>query len=153
MTKRTLLVATVAVSLIAACGKTDSPETSGDSLIAAAPAAAPQIKHIVGFELGRQADPNGQLVGGVTDRFTVADTIVVAIKTQFTAADDEVSAVLRQGKRSIDSVSVRLPAADSTGFAHAPLRLAKAGAWAPGTYQVETFLGTMSQGIKELTIK
>lgn len=152
MTRRPLALSLLTLTVLAACGKTDSPESAADSVIAAAP-PAPKNPHVVGFDLGRAADASGRVFGGTVDRFGGADTIVVAIRTQYATAGAIVSARLRLGGRTIDSTGLPIPAADSTGFANAAIRFApKGAARTAGTYQVETFLDTLSQGIKEITV-
>lgn len=151
MTKRFLMFPLAALIVLAACGKTDSPETAVDSVLATVP-PVPEIPHLTAFDLGRQADPNGRIFGGTTDLFAVGDTVVVSLRAQYTKAGDVVSARLRQGKRTLDSLGVTLPAPDSTGFATVPLRFSQTKRWATGRYQIETFLGTASQGIKDFTV-
>ena len=151
MTKRFLMFPLTALIVLAACGKTDSPETAVDSVLAAVP-PVPQIPHVTAFDLGRQADSNGRIFGGITDRFAVGDTIVVSVRTQYTKAGEVVSVRLRQGKRTLDSLESKLQAPDSTGFATVPLRFSQPKRWATGRYQIETFLGAASQGIKEFTV-
>jgi hypothetical protein len=151
MTKRSLLLPLAALAVLAACGKTDSPETAADSVLAAAP-PAPQIPHVVGFNLGRQADSSGRISGGTGDLFKVSDTIFVSVRTQYTKAGDVLSLRLRQGDRTLDSTSVTLEAPDSTGFVVVPLRFSKATNRAAGRYEVEALLGTASQGIREITL-
>lgn len=151
MTKRSLLLPLAALTVLAACGRTDSPETAADSVLAAVP-PAPQHPHVVSFDLGRQADSSGRISGGTTDLFKVADTIFVSVRAQYTKAGDELSVRLRQGDHTIDSVSVSLEAPDSTGFSSMTLRFGKAKRLAAGRYQVEALLGAASQGIKEITL-
>ncbi|MES2124982.1 MAG: hypothetical protein V4503_09895 [Gemmatimonadota bacterium] len=153
MTQRNLLTSLAFLSLLAACGKTDSGDAGVDSVLAVAPPAAAPTPHIVGFDLGRQVEAGGGIVGGTTDLFTVGDTIVVAVRAQYTKDGDAVSARLLKGSATVDSISATLPAADSTGIATATMRFAQAKAWPAGSYRVESFLGTESQGIKEITIK
>ncbi|MES2304528.1 MAG: hypothetical protein V4558_03435 [Gemmatimonadota bacterium] len=151
MHTRSRLFSLALLAALAACGKTDSPEAAADSLLAAAP-VVPKTPHVVGFDIGRQIDSTGRLTGGTTDKFAAGDTIVVSIRAQFTKDGDEVSGRLRKGTQMIDSLGVKLTAPDSTGFSIVSLRFAQARAWAPGLYQVETFLGSASQGIKEITV-
>lgn len=151
MTKRSLLFPLAFLAVLAACGQTDSPETATDSVLAAVP-PAPQNPHVVGFELGRAAEPSGRISGGTTDRFKPSDSIFVSVQAQYTMAGDELSVRLRLGGRTIDSMSVKLAATDSTGFVTVPLVFAQGKARATGRYQVEAFLGPVSQGIKEITL-
>lgn len=151
MTKRSLSLPLALLTVFAACGRTDSPETATDSVLAAAP-PAPQNPHVVGFDLGRQAQPGGRISGGTTDRFKPGDSIFVSVRTQFTKAGDELSVRLRLGERTIDSMSMTLPAPDSTGFVTVPFVFGQRKPRATGRYQVESFLGATSQGIKEITL-
>ena len=151
MTKRFLLLPLAALTLLAACGKTDSSEAAADSVLAATP-PMPKTPHVASFDIGRQAEPNGRIFGGSTDKFTVGDTIVVSIRAQHTAAGDAVSARIRIGGKTVDSLGLKLPAPDSTGFATAPISFSRTKKWTTGNYQVETFLGAASQGIKEITV-
>ena len=151
MTKRFLLLPLAILAVLAACGKTDSSEAAADSVLAATP-PMPKNPHIVGFDIGRKADPNGRIFGGSTDRFAVGDTIVVSVRAQHTKDGDAISARLRHGGRTLDSLGIKLAAPDSTGFVTVPLHFSQAKPWAAGSYQVETFLGTTSQGIKEITV-
>lgn len=152
MHTRKLLVTLSLVATVAACGKTDSPEAAADSVLAATP-PAPKNPHIVSFDVGRQADTSGRLVGGSVDKYGVNDTLVVTIRAQFAGDGDEVSARLRKGTQTVDSIAMKLTAPDSAGFASATLHFAPAKPWAVGGYQLETFLGTVSQGIKEFTVQ
>ncbi|MEO5800646.1 MAG: hypothetical protein ABIZ70_04210 [Gemmatimonadales bacterium] len=148
---RTRLLSLALLAGLAACGKTDSSDAAADSLLAAAP-VMPKTPHVVGFDIGRQVDSTGRLTGGSTDKFAVGDTIVVSVRAQFTKDGDEVSGLLRKGAQLVDSIGVKLHAPDSTGFTIVSLRFAQAKPWAAGSYQIETFLGTTSQGIKEITV-
>lgn len=151
MTKRSLLLPLAAVAVLTACGKTDSSNAAVDSVLSAAP-VLPENPHVVGFDIGRQIDADGRVLGGTTEKFAVGDSIVVSIRTQFSKEGDEVSARLRRGNQTIDSLGLKLSAPDSTGFVITPLRFTAAKAWAAGSYQVETFLTGTSQGIKEITV-
>ncbi|MEP6591134.1 MAG: hypothetical protein ABJC19_08115 [Gemmatimonadota bacterium] len=153
MNQRTLLLPFATAIALAACGKTDSGEAAVDSVLAVVPPAPPSTPHVVGFDLGRQVEAGGGIVGGSTDLFTVGDTIVVAIRTQHTRAGDEVAVRMRKGDKTVDSLSAPLPATDSTGMAAITLHFGPAKPWATGSYRIETFLGGNSQGIKEITIK
>jgi len=151
MTKRSLLLSLAFLTALAACGRTDSPETATDSVLAAAP-PAPQNPHVVGFDLGRQAEPGGRISGGTTDKFKPGDSIFVSVRAQYTKAGDELSVRLRQGDRTVDSMGMKLPAPDSTGFVTVPFIFGQGKPRATGRYQVESFLGAVSQGIKEITL-
>lgn len=153
MTQRNLLPTLALLTLLAGCGKTDSGDAAVDSVLAVVPTAVPPTPHVVSFELGRQVEPNGGIVGGTTDLFTIADTIVVVIHAQYTKEGDAVSVRLQKGGMTVDSISAILPVADSSGIATATLRFAEAKPWPAGSYRVENFLGTDSQGIREITIK
>lgn len=152
MHTRTLFATLSLVAAVAACGKTDSPEAAADSVLAATP-PAPKNPHIVSFDVGRQADTTGRLVGGSVDKYTGGDTLVVTIRAQFANDGDEVSVRLRKGDQTVDSMSAKLTAPDSAGFASTTLQFVPAKPWPVGTYQLETFLGTASQGSKEFTVQ
>lgn len=154
MTRRQLALPFAALLLLlAACGKTDSSDAAADSLIAAAP-PAPKNPHVVAFDLGRAADASGRIFGGTGDRYTGIDTVVVSVRTQYAKTGATVSARLRQSGKTLDSMSLAVPAADSTGLATVTFRFPPKGASrAVGTYQVETFLDSLSQGIKEITVR
>jgi hypothetical protein len=94
MTKRSLLLPFALLTVLAACGRTDSPETATDSVLAAVP-PAPQNPHVVGFDLGRQVEPSGRITGGTTDRFKPSDSIFVSVRAQYTKAGDDLSVRLR----------------------------------------------------------
>ena len=151
MTKRSLMLPLALLTVLAACGRTDSPETATDSVLAAAP-PAPQNPHIVGFDLGRAADASGRISGGTTNRFKPADSIFVSVRAQYTKAGDELSVRLRLGERTVELIGMKLPAPDSTGFVTVPFIFSPAKPRATGRYQVEAFLGTVSQGIQEITL-
>lgn len=151
MTKRSLLLPLAFLTVLAACGRTDSPETATDSVLAAAP-PAPQNPHVVGFDLGRQVEPGGRISGGTTDRFKPSDSIFVSVRAQYTKAGDDLSVRLRLGGRTVDSMSVKLEAPDSTGFVTVPFIFGPGKPRTTGRYQVETFLGAVSQGIQEITL-
>jgi hypothetical protein len=152
MQKRSRYLSLALVAVLAACGKTDSSNDAADSVLAATP-PVPQNPHVVAFDIGRQLDEGGRVVGGSTDKFSANDTISVSVRAQYTKEGDEVSGLLRKGTQTIDSISAKLAAPDSSGFVTVPLRFGSAKAWAKGVYQVETFLGTVSQGIKEITVQ
>lgn len=152
MTKRSLLLPLALLTVLAACGRTDSPETATDSVLAAVP-PAPQNPHVVGFDLGRQAEPSGRISGGTTDLFKPSDSIFVSVRAQYTKAGDDLSVRLRLDGRTVDSMSVTLEAPDSTGFVTVPFIFGPGKPRAAGRYQVETFLGAVSQGIQEITLR
>lgn len=151
-----------ALAACAACGRKGARPAEFDSATAAAlapppgrptPAApATNLSRVDQFETGLAIGPDHNLIGGVVQRFAGSDTIAVAVHVASPHAGDTVSARLLFGNRTIDSAAHPVGAADTTGHALVDFTFATEKARPAGSYQVEVFLGSASQGSRPITI-
>lgn len=151
---RTLTLAPLLALALVACGD-KAPEAATDDTTTVA-AAMPEVKnpHVMGFESGRALDSLGHIMGGVNARFGTGDTIFVSVRAQWVTPGAKIEAVLRQGgKQAAKDEGVVGEADPENGVAIVPIRLARAGAWSKGSYQIEVFLDGISQGLKPIDIE
>ena len=161
MTRRFPILLLAAATAATACGRKGARAADFDSATAAAlgPSAGTPVTvttngeaRAEAFDVGHSLDRMNRLTGGSGGQFSVHDTLMVSITLQNARAGDPVSARIRNGNKTVDSMSVTAPAPDSTHQAIVAMHFVNDKAWPKGHYQVEVFVGAISQGVRDFII-
>lgn len=148
---RTLLLATLAVSAIAACKKKEEAPAAAVTPPPPPPPPAPTVSSI---ELGKHIGPNKR-VTDTTSTFGVRDTVYLAVLTENTTAGSNLVAKWTfQTGQTVDSTSQAIAAPDAANpVTVTEFHISKKTAWPAGKYKVEVMLDGASKGVRDFEIK
>ena len=83
MTRSSLVLSTLVLAGVMACGDGSPPPGGPKDDSAAAAAPEPRNPHVMAIDLGRATDSTGAIIGGALERFPELDTLYVSVRTQY----------------------------------------------------------------------
>jgi hypothetical protein len=153
MTRSSLVLSTLVLAGVMACGDGSPPPGGPKEDSAAAVAPEPKNPHVMAIDLGRATDSTGAIIGGTLETFPELDTLYVSVRTQYVETGAPIVVRLLQGETALGSQNLTAGTADSMGVARAVAIFPGAAKRGEGTYRVEVLLDTLSAGIREFTVQ
>jgi hypothetical protein len=144
MRTRTILAALMALTVAAACRKTERTEITDSGVAAVMPVLA-----VTTIDLGRSLNADRTILDR-TETFARTDTIYAAVATSGSGSGDLRSRWTFQDGQVVNESTQSI---SPTGPAVTEFHISKPDGWPVGRYKVEIFLNGISAGSKDFEVK
>ena len=153
MSNKTFKLTSLAVLLLAACGKKDTPRADSAAMAPQAPAPAP-APAISTIETGKHLGANKRVTTS-DSVFGTRDTLYAAVVTTNSTPSSTITAKWTyQSGQLVDSTTQTVARTDSTNSsAVTEFHAVKPGGWPVGKYKVEIWLNGVSAGARDIVVK